>query len=59
MEKNGLEGLFTHMLKAGEDHPDNPEKDDVITGYENIGRIEILEVFGLLRPSESFKRPEC
>ncbi len=59
MEKNGLKGLLSHLLESGEDHPDNPEEDDIVTGYENVGGIEIFKVFGLLGPSEGLKGPEC
>ena len=59
MEQYGLERLLSHLLVSGEDHTDNPEEDDIITGYQDIGRIEILQILGLLRPSQSLKRPQC
>ena len=59
MEQYGLEGLLSHLLISGEDHTDNPEEDDIITGYQDIGRIKILQILGLLRPSQGLKRPQC
>ena len=59
MEQYGLERLLSHLLVSGEDHTDNPEEDDIITGYQDIGRIEILQILGLLRPAQGLKRPQC
>ena len=58
MEQYGLERLLSHLLVSGEDHTDNPEEDDIITGYQDIGRIKILQILGLLRPSQGLKRPQ-
>ena len=58
VEKNTLKGSLSHLLIAGEDHSDDPEEDDVISGDQHIRRIEILEVFGHLRPSQCAERPE-
>ena len=59
MEQYGLERLLSHLLVSGEDHTDHPEEDDIITGYQDIGRIEILQILGLLRPAQGLKRPQC
>ena len=59
MEQYGLEGLLSHLLVSGEDHTDDPEEDDIITGYQDIGRIKILQILGLLRPAQGLKRPQC
>ena len=58
MEQYGLEGLLSHLLISGEDHTDNPEEDDIITGYQDICGIKILQILGLLRPSQGLKRPQ-
>ena len=59
MEQYGLEGFLSHLLVSGEDHTDNPEEDDIITGYQDIGGIKILQILCLLRPSQGLKRPQC
>ena len=58
MEQYGLERLLSHLLVSGENHTDNPEEDDIITGYQNIGGIKILQILGLLRPAQGLKRPQ-
>ena len=59
MEQNCLERTLAHLLVAGENHPDNPEENNIIAGDQNIGRIEILQIFGLVRPAQCLERPEC
>ena len=46
------------MLISGEYHTDNPEKDNVISGYQHIRRIEIIQVFRLIRPAQCRERPQ-
>ena len=59
MEKYRVEWAFTGLLKSGEYHPDHPEKDDIVSGYQNVCRIEIVKIFGLLRPPQCGERPQC
>ncbi len=59
MEEDGLERTLAHLLIAGEDHADDPEEDDVVSGDQNIRRIEVFQVFRLVRPAKRFERPEC
>ena len=49
---------FAHVFDAAENHSGNPEEDDVVCGYENVGRVEIFEVFGLFRIAQSGERPK-
>ena len=42
MKKNGLKRFLLHLLKAGENHADYPEENDIIAGYQYIRRIKIL-----------------
>ena len=49
----------TYLLQCGEYHTDNPEEDDIISGYQNICRIEILKLRCLIRPSKCGERPQC
>ena len=50
--------LIHILLITGEYHADNPEEDDIITGYQHVRRIEIFQLFGLLRPAQGRKRPQ-
>ena len=47
------------MLQPGEDHPRDPEEDDVVAGDEHARRVIAAQVGGVLRPAERGKRPEC
>ena len=58
VDKDRLKGWLAHMLHTGEDHAGNPEEDDVIARHECIRRIEILEVFCLIRPAQRRERPQ-
>ena len=58
MDQYGIERAFSGLLIAGEYHTDNPEEDDIITGYQHIRRIEIFQFFGLLRPAQGRERPQ-
>ena len=59
MEQNCLKRSFSHLLIAGEDHPDNPEEDNIIAGYQYICRVKIFQILCLLRPAKCGERPEC
>ena len=59
MEQNGLEGLLSHLLITGEDHSNDPEENDIVAGHQYIGRIEILQILGIFRPSQCLEGPEC
>ena len=59
MEQNGVEGFLPHLLIAGENHTDYPEENDIIAGYQDIGGIEVVQIFGLIRPSQGRERPQC
>ena len=59
MEQYGVEWCLAHLLISGEDHTDNPEENDVISGDKHIIRVKIIQFFGLIRPAECRERPEC
>ena len=59
MEQHGLEGLLSHLLVAGENHSDYPEENNIISGYQYIRGIEILQILGLLRPAQGLEGPQC
>ena len=54
-----VERSLTGLLQCGKYHTDNPEEDDIISGYQNICRIEILKLRCLIRPSKCGERPQC
>ena len=58
MDQDGVERALAGLLISGEYHTDNPEEDDIVAGYQHIRRIEIFQLFGLLRPAQGRKRPQ-
>ena len=54
-----VERCLTGLLQCGEYHTDNPEEDDIISGYQNICRIEVLKLRCLIRPSKRGEWPQC
>ena len=55
MVERRLSGLF----QSGKHHTDNPEKDNVISCYKHVCRIEIFQFRRFVRPPQSRERPEC
>ena len=47
-----------HEMHGHHDHPGDPEKNDVETRYEHIGRVEQLQFRRLCRPSQRRKSPQ-
>ena len=58
VEKNALKRSLSHLLVTREDHSDDPEENDVIAGDQDVGGIEIFEVFCLLGPAQCTERPQ-
>ena len=46
-----VERAFSSLLIAGEYHTDYPEENDIISGYQYVGWIEIIKLLGILRPA--------
>ena len=59
MEKHCGKGLLSHLLIPGENHADNPEENDIISGNKHIRGIKIIQILGFIRPAQRGKRPEC
>ena len=51
MDQYMVERAFSSLLITGEYHTDYPEENDVISGYQYVGRIEIIKLLGVLRPA--------
>ena len=58
MEKHCGKRLPSHLLIARENHADDPEENDIISGNQHIRRIKIIQVLGFIRPAQRGKRPE-
>ena len=59
VDADGVEGGLASVGKTGEDHAADPEADDVVTGDEGVGGVEILEVFALLiGPAQRAEGPQ-
>ena len=50
VEKNRMEGIGSHLLITGEDHANDPEKEDVITGHQHVCREKVFQLRRLIRP---------
>ena len=53
-----FEGNALHVLQPGKNHAGDPEKDDVVSGDEDVRRIKIVEVGRLFGESQRRERPE-
>ena len=58
MDENVVERLLPAELEAREDHPGDPEEDDVPRGREHGARVVRLELGRLVRPAERRERVE-
>ena len=58
MEQYCFEGLFTHLFKSGEDHTDYPEEDNIVSCYQYICWVKILQILCHFRPTQGGERPE-
>ena len=54
-----LERDFMHRFACGEYHSDDPEEQDIVSGYHNGSRIEVIQFRRLLRPAQCGERPQC
>ena len=52
MDVNLIERDFIHVVQPGQHHPRDPQRDDVTRGDQRAGRIEGLELFGFVGPTE-------
>ena len=59
MEEYGMERCFSCLFITGENHTDYPEENDIVTGYQYIGRIEIIHLFCFFRPAQCGEWPQC
>ena len=58
VNQNRVERYIAHVLQSGKYHADNPEENDVIAGYQNICRVEIIKLRRMIRPSQRGERPQ-
>ena len=58
MEQHRMERGLAHLRIAGEDHADDPEKDNVISRHKHVVWIKILQILRLLRPAKRGERPQ-
>ena len=57
MDQDSIERALACLLKSREYHTDDPEEDDIVSGNENVGRIEVLHLICILRPAQCGERP--
>ena len=53
-----MERFALHLLHTRENHPGNPEKDDVIAGDQHVRGVKILEIRRPIGPAQRGKRPQ-
>ena len=58
VDEHVVKRTFAGVLISGEYHTDNPEEDNIITGHQHVGRVEIIEILGLFRPAQSGEWPQ-
>ena len=58
VDDDPFERNLIHEVKSHHHHPGDPEEDDVRRRDEIAGRVEALEVLGLLRPAHGRERPQ-
>ncbi len=59
VDADSAEGCLAGVFQTGEDHAGDPEGDDIVTGDEGGGGVEILEVFALLiGPAQGGEGPQ-
>ena len=58
VDQNFFKGVLLHLLAAGEDHPGNPEEDDIIAGDQHAGRVKVVQLRRLLRPAQGGEGPQ-
>ena len=58
MDQHGVERHLTGLLDGGKDHARHREEDDIIARYQRVGRVEVFQVLGILRPAECGERPQ-
>ena len=59
VDQDGVERTLAGLLISGEYHTDNPEEDDIVTGYQHVGRVEVFQLLGFFRPAQGRERPQC
>ena len=52
MQEDILEGELAHELLPEEDHPGDPEEDDVVSGLEQRAGVEHPQVIRVVRPAK-------
>ena len=59
MQVDGVEGDFAGELQPRHDHARHPEEEDVVAGFHDRGRVEVLQVGGLFGPAQGGERPQA
>ena len=54
-----MERCFSGLFQSGEYHTDDPEENDIVSGYQYVGRIEVFHLFGVVRPAQCGEWPQC
>ena len=57
MDQDRVKRALACLLDSGEYHTDDPEENDIISGNQNIRRIEIFHFIRILRPAEGGEGP--
>ena len=59
MDKYSMERRLFGMCISREYHTDYPEENNIVSGYQHVCRIEVIQFFCLIRPSQCRERPQC
>ena len=58
VDQDRMEGRLSGVLVGGENHPGNPERNNVVAGDQHVSGIEVIQVRGLIGPAQNLKGPE-
>ncbi len=58
MDKDVFKGHFAQVIQAHQDHASDPQRDDIATGDQRIGGIEVIQLSRFLRPAQRRVRPQ-
>ncbi len=58
MQVDGVKGDIVSTLYPQHDHTRHPEEENVVGCFHDRGGVEVAQVFGVIGPTESGKRPQ-
>ena len=57
MDQYCVKWAFAGLFNTGEYHTDYPEEDNIVSGYQYISWVEVIQIFCLIWPAKSGEWP--